>query len=92
MLRARSEDERLPGAPTRAFDHADWTFESKLDRSPAVACVEVGVVRLVSRKRDVYVRVTRSRHGSENRRLRNHSGCELHSKGELPTSFFWISF
>ena len=31
------------------FDHADWIFEPKLDGFRALACVEQGTARLVSR-------------------------------------------
>jgi len=46
-----------PIVPTRVrepFDHADWIFELKLDGFRALAYVEDGVGRLVSRRGHVY--------------------------------------
>ncbi len=36
------------------FDHADWIFEPKMDGFRAVAYIEDGATRLVSRKQNVY--------------------------------------
>ena len=36
------------------FDHSDWIFEIKLDGFRALAFIENGVCRLVSRKGHVY--------------------------------------
>jgi bifunctional non-homologous end joining protein LigD len=45
----------MPLARLRApFDHPDWIFEPKLDGFRAVAYVERGNARLVSRKQNVY--------------------------------------
>ena len=36
------------------FEHPDWIFEPKMDRFRAVAYVEGGACRLVSRKRNAF--------------------------------------
>jgi hypothetical protein len=36
------------------LDHPDWIFDPKLDDFHALAYFEIGRVRLVSRKRNVY--------------------------------------
>jgi bifunctional non-homologous end joining protein LigD len=36
------------------FEHPDWMFEPKLDGFPAVAYVEGGICRLVSRNRNAF--------------------------------------
>src|SRR3954464_8126770 len=41
---------RLP----QPFDHDDWIFEVKYDGFRALAHLEAGVVRLVSRKRNMF--------------------------------------
>jgi bifunctional non-homologous end joining protein LigD len=41
---------RLP----QPFDHADWLFELKYDGFRALAHLEAGVVRLMSRKRNTF--------------------------------------
>ena len=37
-----------------AFDHPEWIFEPKLDGFRALAYVDAGECRLVSRKKNVY--------------------------------------
>jgi bifunctional non-homologous end joining protein LigD len=45
----------MPLAQLRApFDHPDWLFEVKYDGFRALACLEGGTVRLVSRKGNTY--------------------------------------
>lgn len=45
----------MPLAELRApFDHPDWLFEVKYDGFRALAYLELGTVRLVSRKGKVY--------------------------------------